>query len=974
MLLAKIYLIKLSSIDNSISSKILRGLEDISININESSDGEFAYLIHIGFWKPENTLFVEHLTKYYGKVLVSASAKYSLPADYKTSRSREFIVQGIPFYVLTSCPDIKILSNDIWLNHLSVHSNHLHRILVDFGITSDQSYIENESYIPGELRGRIALERLKYKNQDDINESSIIFYAADLPNYYASKSILDMQLRPYDVSILASIGIKKIYDLNDHDISEIYSKNTILSTALMNLSKAIYSMVSGYEIKNIQKKDDTQIADSWLQEISPELAKKLNEYGIYDEASYSEQEAVLPLALRKEAGYRRFIYLSGGHLPGNDRFVDFIKFLPNWLLDIEVTKLGLSVRSNNVLASKQITIIRHLTRYSAIDVRKFENLGAKSINEICNSIKRYLINSNYSSSSDEIEGNKKILSSNKNGIQLENYRSAISCTFDLIMGRDQNVLKLRMGYECKQSTLQEIGDLFNLTRERIRQFEARALKKIRHMPVWSLLVPDKINGVLAVREGFLTFSALEIIDPWFSGCSKEPEAFAYILENFISEKKHIYKVNSEYVISNIRESEWLESVKIGQKVLSGATGKGISKSELKSQIRHCLPTVAAGYSDDLFDYITKTATFMKKDGVEYFVSNDIGVDKPIQAILLKSETPLHYSEIHRQVVEAGYDADIRTVHNALGRSAYLYDRGTYGLRSHLQFNDNEIQAIVSEAEDIISVQEDSRQYHSSEILELINSRYPQYSKRITSYKLNIILSYSTNLKYLKRNIWIFPKNENFNTHSRVDIQQAIISVLEQANKPLTTHEIKDILRRNRGLGSFFQMRPDDRVIKVTETHWGLYPRDVPIPQSVVDQIAIFVSNHLKSTQKGIHFSELPDLLEKNCQGYEKTYDNYLIIALLIRNKICVPSLTQYIYLAEWEGPRRLSYADATRKILIDAGSSGVAIEEGRRKLEIILERPISKAKFSETSNAIGAQYDDLQKVWRIDADSEQDDD
>ncbi len=47
--------------------------------------------------------------------------------------------------------------------------------------------------------------------------------------------------------------------------------------------------------------------------------------------------------------------------------------------------------------------------------------------------------------------------------------------------REESVLKLRFGLvDGKQRTLEEVGKQFNITRERIRQIEAKALRKLRH--------------------------------------------------------------------------------------------------------------------------------------------------------------------------------------------------------------------------------------------------------------------------------------------------------------------------------------------------------------------------------------------------------------------------------------------------------------------------------------------------------------
>ena len=47
--------------------------------------------------------------------------------------------------------------------------------------------------------------------------------------------------------------------------------------------------------------------------------------------------------------------------------------------------------------------------------------------------------------------------------------------------RERDVLTLRFGLEDgKPRTLEDVGQVFDVTRERIRQIEAKALRKLRH--------------------------------------------------------------------------------------------------------------------------------------------------------------------------------------------------------------------------------------------------------------------------------------------------------------------------------------------------------------------------------------------------------------------------------------------------------------------------------------------------------------
>jgi RNA polymerase primary sigma factor len=52
---------------------------------------------------------------------------------------------------------------------------------------------------------------------------------------------------------------------------------------------------------------------------------------------------------------------------------------------------------------------------------------------------------------------------------------------DTLTPREEKVLRLRYGLDDgKPRTLEEVGREFNVTRERIRQIEAKALRKLRH--------------------------------------------------------------------------------------------------------------------------------------------------------------------------------------------------------------------------------------------------------------------------------------------------------------------------------------------------------------------------------------------------------------------------------------------------------------------------------------------------------------
>jgi RNA polymerase primary sigma factor len=62
-----------------------------------------------------------------------------------------------------------------------------------------------------------------------------------------------------------------------------------------------------------------------------------------------------------------------------------------------------------------------------------------------------------------------------------NLKSATTKILSTLTGREEKVLRMRFGIGLQTDhTLEEVGQQFAVTRERIRQIEAKALRKLKH--------------------------------------------------------------------------------------------------------------------------------------------------------------------------------------------------------------------------------------------------------------------------------------------------------------------------------------------------------------------------------------------------------------------------------------------------------------------------------------------------------------
>jgi RNA polymerase primary sigma factor len=63
----------------------------------------------------------------------------------------------------------------------------------------------------------------------------------------------------------------------------------------------------------------------------------------------------------------------------------------------------------------------------------------------------------------------------------EMLREQVQHALEALLERERDVLELRFGLkDGREHTLEEVSRYFNVTRERIRQIEAKALRKLRH--------------------------------------------------------------------------------------------------------------------------------------------------------------------------------------------------------------------------------------------------------------------------------------------------------------------------------------------------------------------------------------------------------------------------------------------------------------------------------------------------------------
>jgi len=690
---------------------------------------------------------------------------------------------------------------------------------------------------------------------------------------------------------------------------------------------------------------------SFLNEY-PSDAETLSAHGIFDEASYLAAESELERSVRHRSGVFRAHHLVGANCEDP---CTFARAAPPWLAERELVSLGLPVRADNVYRVSGIETVRDLADWSPEALLKQQNFGRKSLRDTLQALTAAL---NYgplrAATVEALRDSSRLLT--------EVRKSLLS-----FPDRERDVLVRRLGFETAPETLQEVADDYDITRERVRQIEARATKKWIRESSWDDILEQKISRLLIGRSFPLPVAGVEAIDAWFEGVSSHRVFFRNLFQTIRGDRIHMLHIDGLFYFSLVTQETWERTVSDASALLSSGAGRKWSEDYARSLVQGLLPDTAKEFGTLLWDKSSRLCHFsVAQDGSRILTSYGRGADQLVEAVLAESDAPLHYTEIaERASLREGRSLDVRRAHSAAANVGFLFGRGTYGLARYIPPSDEQMSQVRMEAEDIVCSEALGRQWHTSEILSEISERMDGGCDGLDKYVLDIALAGSTMLRPLGKMTWIAAGADGDN-HSRIDVHQAVVAIVQAAGRPLSTGEIKERLTAVRGVNEFFQISPIDPLIRIQPGRWGINDRDVPLSRREQRELAEQLAHVLDEKQSGLHASELPGILSlQDCPT-----DAFLSIA--IQDQRFKIAQGRYVYLTEWGSPRRETIGHAVSAVLEDAARP-LALEEIAELVENRIGRKVDKPVISGALQALEAEFDDAMGKWSVSRPSPDDD-
>lgn len=783
----KLYLIQIDS-DNDIQISIYRELYDAQHYWANKNNQNCIGIIHSSFVKPIVNHNLNIDKELLGKVFVTGSLKWSLPKKYHLSEQHSFYIKldekDTPCYL--ACNNWGYTVNEI--NSKSNSNN-------------DRTIVEAAEIVLKDA-GRPL-------NKEEIYA---LIVENDLYHFGAKKPVNVLNV-----------------EMNRNVVNSTY-EDAVLQPRFIKTYGDRFSLIG----------DDNKKQEGWVRifaDMYPDLYSKIAELEIYCDEEYLENREQINHDILSIIDLKRHEIIRedlGAYNFGKYNFEDFIKSLPKRILESDIESLGFTVRITNVFKQYDINIIEDLMDYNYIALSRLPNIGKKSIDDLVNTIEDKVndlsslqLNFDQKKTSDPEKLNTnsstihELLSDEISEVPLISH---LERTLSNLSEREREILHLRLGYNGIVNTLQEVGTLLKVTRERVRQIQKKYIEKIIKEEYWDDVIGLKIGQLLINRKEPLYLEFLEVEDSWFKGFNNLFLYLENVIQMFSENFINVIQIKNRKVITRISENDWGELIRNLKKDLKE---KADDKEWTKKEIGLILESNLANFNaEELYPLLNDMMNeFLVYDGNgenAILVSYGRSAQSAVSAVLHQAESPLHYDEIARRASEIlGKKVDVRRAEGAaLSSGAKLYGPSTAGLKVHNPISSSLCQSIRLIVEHKLYEGPINKQWHSNELIEELRAGNLNIPDDLDDYLLGIILDDSEKITYLNRMVWA-RADSGLNSGDRIEVADAIVNIIEDAGHPLTGKEIREKLSEVRGVSQYMQVYPSERVMAVGPNIWGL---------------------------------------------------------------------------------------------------------------------------------------------------------
>jgi len=297
-----------------------------------------------------------------------------------------------------------------------------------------------------------------------------------------------------------------------------------------------------------------------------------------------------------------------------------------------------------------------------------------------------------------------------------NFTALLMNMLSRLSEREQSVLRQRyqLTADMKQkATLKEIGDTYKITRERVRQIEREAVKKLVAMKSeadFAFALKDLENALVKFLErsgGLARQDQLlsDFVQPNHEWTDLHPNAYLFAMDHLFDSVEKVEDHDKFYVVWKLVELELAhvadllakveENLRVEKELSSEGEIIELTKSNVPDELETALNNYLNTHSDLSYDQMLlsylRAASLIEKNILNQWGLTEWQKIKPkkladkIMLVFEKETKPLHFRDIAERINQAGFDRKTicpATVHNELiaNNNYVLIGRGIYALK------------------------------------------------------------------------------------------------------------------------------------------------------------------------------------------------------------------------------------------------------------------------------------------------------
>jgi len=393
---------------------------------------------------------------------------------------------------------------------------------------------------------------------------------------------------------------------------------------------------------------------------------------------------------------------------------------------------------------------------------------------------------------------------------------------------DRMILTRRSGLESEPSTLQEIGDVLGVTRERVRQLQDKALTRLLRRS-WAPETRERARELL--KSGAVPLDALEH-DPFWGEASARPHTLRYILADGLGLGVDVVQRDERTWLSTYNQA----SVDAAWSTLRSAA-RAISMPAPIARFRRLATPLDVGpvWRTELSRALEAQLITHPQSGKVVAFTDGLEA----RLITLLSSGPMHIEEAF-----ARFGARF----NLAGEAIRLGD-GVIGLREHIPDFDGWRARLVPLALDVIAETGPERAWSCDELLDALREEL-EVPEVITPHVLCALIRAGNELRYVGRLRVALP--EAHQADRRAQAHELMVRLLTECGEPMRMGSLMQETSAQVGLTAFGITRVLTRppFVRMDGDHVGLLARDVPGGKQAVQEALDYVCSVLNRRSDG----------------------------------------------------------------------------------------------------------------------------